>query len=85
MHASLSQAAIDYMMTNANPNRLRDMANLEPQKLLRRPTSVTINGDGMLFISDNCSYRVQVYKKHAIPLTELELGPPRRSPTLHQE
>ncbi len=83
--ATLSQTAIDYMMTNANPNRLRDMANLEPQKLLRRPTSVTINGDGLLFISDNCSYRVQVYKKHAIPLTELELGPPRRSPTLHQE
>jgi hypothetical protein len=83
--ASLSQTAIDYMMTNANPNRLRDMANLEPQKLLRRPTSVTINGDGLLFIADNCSYRVQVYKKHAIPLTEQEFGPPRRSPTLHQE
>ena len=83
--ATLSKAAISYMMTNAGPNRLRDMADLEPQKYLRRPKSVVVNGDGLMFIPDTGSYRVQVYQKQAIPLTEQEFGPPKRSPTLHQE
>ena len=72
-------------MTNPSPNRLRDMANLEPQKYLRRPQSVVVSEDGLMFAPDNGSYRVQVYQKQAIPLTEQELAPPRRSVTLQQE
>ena len=83
--ATLSKVAIDYMMTNAGPNRLRDMADLEPQKYFRRPRGVTVNGDGLMFVADNGSYRVQVYQKQAIPLTEEQFSAPRRSPTLHQE
>ena len=83
--ATLSEAAITYMLTNAGPNRMRDMANLEPEKYLRRPQSVVVNDDGLMFVPDNGSFRVQVYQKQAIPLTEHELGPPRRSPTLLQE
>ena len=83
--ATLSKVATDYMMTNAAPNRMRDMADLEPQKYFKRPRSVVVNADGMMFVPDNGSYRVQVYQNQAIPLTEQEFSPPRRSPTLHQE
>ena len=83
--ATLSTVAIEYMMTNAGPNRLRDMADLEPQKYFRRPGGVAVNGDGLMFVADNGSYRVQVYQKQAIPLTEEQFSAPRRSPTLHQE
>ena len=83
--ASLSKVAREYMLTNASPNRMRDMANLEPQKLLRRPRSVAIDSDKMLYIADNESYRIQVYRKEVIPLTSSELAPPFRAPTLSQE
>ena len=83
--ATLSQIARDYMLTNAAPNRLRDMSNLEPQKYLRRPKSVIVDGNGRMFISDNLSYRLQVYQKEVIRLTPDQFGPPVRSPTLNQE
>ena len=83
--ATLSQVARDYMLTNAMPNRLRDMSNIEQQKYLRRPKSVTVSGDGRLYIADNLSYRVQVYQKEVIHLTPEQYGPPMRSPTLNQE
>ena len=83
--ATLSTVAVDYMMTNAGPNRLRDAANLEPQKYLRHPQNVTVSEDGLMFVPDNGSYRVQVYQKQAIPLTPQEFAVPYRAPTLHQE
>jgi DNA-binding beta-propeller fold protein YncE len=83
--ATLSKIATEYMLTNASPNRIRDMADLEPQKYFRRPTGVAVNGDGLLFVADNGSYRVQVYQKQFVELTEQQFAPPRRSPTLHQE
>jgi len=83
--ATLSKIAVDYMMTNAGPNRLRDMANLEVQKYLRHPQSVVVSAEGLMYVPDNGSYRVQVYQKQAVPLTEQEFGPPRRAPSLHQE
>ena len=83
--ATLSKVALDYMMTNASPNRMRDMADLEPQKYLRKPKSVAVRDDGLMFVPDNGSYRVQVYQKQAVPLTPQEFSPPRRSVTLHQE
>ena len=78
--AGLSKIAREYMLTNAVPNRLRDMANVELQKYLRRPKSVTVSADGRLFISDNLSYRLQVYQKEVIHLTPEQYGPPMRSP-----
>ncbi|MCI0440251.1 MAG: NHL repeat-containing protein [Chloroflexi bacterium] len=83
--ATLSKVARDYMLTNAGPNRLRDMANLEPQKYLRRPTSVTVDEKGRMFVPDNGSYRVQVYQKDVIHLTPEQFGPPVKAPTLNQE
>ena len=83
--ATLSKASREYMMTNASPNRMRDMADLEPAKRLRRPASVAVDERGRMFVPDFGSYRVQVYQKEAIHLDSTEFGPPRRSPTLNQE
>ena len=83
--ATLSMVAREYMMTNASPNRIRDMAVLEPQKLLRQPKSIAVDAEGRLFITDTGSYRVQVYQKEAIHLNPQQFAPPMRSVTLHQE
>ena len=80
--ATLSPMARDYMLTNSYPNRLREMADLEPQKRLRSPRSVTVLDDGRMFIPDFASFRVQVYQKEAIHLTEGQITPPARSPAL---
>ncbi len=80
--ATLSRVSRSYMMTNAMPNRLREMGNLEEEKYLRRPRSVRIDKEFRLFIPDYESYRVQIYMKDAIPLDEGEIAAPIRNPTL---
>ncbi len=80
--ATLSKIARSYMLTNAHPNRLRDMANLEPEKLLRSPRSVRVDDQGRLYVADYKSYRIQVYQKEAIRLDAHQMAPPLRSPTL---
>ena len=83
--ATLSKVSQDYMMTNGSPNRMRDMADLEPQKYLRQPKSVAVSDEGLMFVPDFGAYRVQVYRNMAVPLTPQQFSPPRRSVTLHQE
>ena len=80
--ASLSRVSRSYMMTNAMPNRLREMGKLEEEKYLRRPRSVRIDKEFRLFIPDYESYRVQIYMKDAILLEENEMAAPIRNPTL---
>ena len=80
--ATLSTVAISYMLTNAFPNRLRDMAKLEAQKLLRWPQSVVVSEDGLMYVPDTGSYRVQVYRKQAFELDQSQLAPPLRAPSL---
>lgn len=80
--ASLSRCARNYMLTNAYPNRLREMANLEEEKYLRKPTSVRVDGKLRLCIADHHSYRVQVYQKEATELDEHTISEPLRNPTL---
>ena len=62
--------------------RLRDMANLEPQKRFKGPRSVRVTDRGEMFVPDYGSYRVQVYQKEAIPLTDAQIAPPISSPRL---
>ncbi len=83
--ATLSKASREYMMTNANPNRLRDVADMRPAKRLRRPVSVTVDDQGRMFVPDYLSFRVQVYQKDVVHLDSTQFGPPRRSPTLDFE
>ena len=80
--ATLSRVSRTYMMTNAMPNRLREMGKLEEEKYLRRPRSVRVDKEFRLFIPDYESYRVQIYLKDAIPLDEDKMGAPMRNPTL---
>lgn len=83
--ATLSKIGREYMMTNAAPNRIRDMSVLEPQKRLRQPRSIAIDSEGRLYITDTGSYRIQIYQKEAIHLEPHQFAPPMRSVTLHQE
>jgi DNA-binding beta-propeller fold protein YncE len=80
--ATLSKSGRTYLMANALPMRLREMAKLEEQKLLRKPKSVVVDDDGLMYVPDYGSYRVQVYQKEAVPLDESQIFPPLRSPTL---
>jgi len=77
--ATLSRVARDYMLTNATPNRLREMAVLDPEKLFRRPRSVRVDGERRMYVPDYGKYRVQVYQKEAIHLDESQIAPPVRS------
>ena len=80
--ASLSRVSRTYMMTNAMPNRLREMGKLEEEKYLRRPRSVRVDKEFRLFIPDYESYRVQIYQKDFIPLDEDTMAAPPRNVTL---
>jgi sugar lactone lactonase YvrE len=80
--ATLSQSGRSYMLTNARPNRLREMANLELQKRFRSPKSVRVDGQGRMYVTDYGSYRVQIYQKEVIRLEPDQIIPPVRSPSL---
>ena len=80
--ATLSKSGRVYLLANAKPMRLREMAKLEEQKLLRKPKSVVVGDDGLMYVPDYGSYRVQIYQKEAVPLEEGQIFPPLRSPTL---
>ena len=80
--ATLSRLGRDYMLTNARPNRLRDMANLEPQKRFRGPKSVRLDDQGRMYVPDYGAYRVQIYQKEAVALGPDQMIPPPRSPSL---
>ena len=82
---TLSKASKAYMLTNAAPNRMRDMTEREPEKLLRRPASVKVDDQGRMYVPDYGRYRVQIYQKDVVRLDPTQFGPPRRSPTLLQE
>ncbi len=80
--ATLSRVARTYMLTNAVPNRLREMGDLEQEKRLRRPRSVRVDSEFRLFIPDYESYRVQIYQKEAIELDRTQYAEPLRNVTL---
>ena len=81
--ATLSRTMIEYMMPQMTPMRLREMARLEPQKRLRSPRSVRVDGHGRMYIADYENFRLQVYQKQAIPLKADQIAPPIRSPKLN--
>ena len=82
---TLSEASKAYMLTNAAPNRMRDMTELEPEKFFKRPVSVTVDDEGRMYVPDYGRYRVQIYRKDVVRLDATQFGPPRRSPSLLQE
>jgi len=80
--ATLSKSGMKYIMANAKVLRGREMTVLEPQKRLRGPASVRIDGD-LLYIPDFGSHRIQVYKKEAYVLTEGDIWPEQNHPFLY--
>ena len=81
--ATLSKVARAYMYVNAQPNRFREMANLDPERYFRSPRSVRVDEQGRMYVPDFQAYRVQVYQKEAIPLDESHITPVLRSPSLN--
>ncbi|HEV8638103.1 MAG TPA: NHL repeat-containing protein [Chloroflexota bacterium] len=80
--ATLSRSGRDYMLANARPNRLRDMANLEPQKRFRGPKAVRVDDQGRMYVPDYGAYRIQIYQKEVVSLQPDQMVPPLRSPSL---
>lgn len=81
--ATLGKAAVTYMLANAQPLRYREMTSVESTKRLRSPTSVRLDDQGRLYITDYVSHRVQVYKKEAFPLEAHQIAEVPRSPNLY--
>ncbi len=82
--ATLSKQALHYMRSNIKALRLREMASIEPQKRIRWPVSVRVDGKSM-YIPDYGSNRIQIYRKEAYPLEPHEISEPQRSPTLYTQ
>jgi DNA-binding beta-propeller fold protein YncE len=80
--ATLSAIGRRYILANQKTLRLREMANLEEQRLLRAPCSVRVDGQGLMYVPDLGSHRVQVYQKEAYVLEPDEIMPPLSAPTL---
>ena len=80
--ATLGKMAMTYIRSNAKVLRLRETTPLGPSKRLRGPSSVRIDDEGHLYITDHGCHRIQVYKKEAYPLTPEELLPPPTVPSL---
>jgi hypothetical protein len=81
--ATLSKSGRIYIMANPKVLRGREMTCLEPQKRLRGPASVRLDGEGRLYIPDFGCHRIQVYKKEAYPLTAEEIWPEQKAPFLY--
>ena len=80
--ANLSRSAREYILANPVTLRLREMADLEATKRLRAPLTVRVDDEGLLYITDFGSHRIQIYKKEAYALSETEIAPPMRNPIL---
>ena len=59
-----------------------EMAKLEEQKLLRKPKSVVVGDDGLMYVPDYGWSRVQIYQKEAYRLGPDQIAAPQRSPTM---
>ena len=80
--SGLSRMGRDYLRANAMVLRLREMTNLEAQKLFRGPVSVKVDDQYRMYVTDYGCHRVQVYQKQADRLDPEDIQPPRKSPSL---
>ena len=77
--ATLSKTMIEYMLPQATPLMLREMSRLEPQKRFRMPRSVVVDDQRRMYVAEYHGFRVQIYQKQAIPLSEDQVAPRVRS------
>ena len=81
--ATVGKTARTYIMANPKVLRLREMTSLEWSKRLRGPSSVRVDDQRRLYITDCGSHRIQVYKKEAYPLEPDSIMEEPRSPMLY--
>lgn len=82
--ATLSKLNLKVMYERSSRlRRMRDSANLEPEKYFSRPRSVRVDRRGHMYVSDYEHYRIQIYKKEAYSLDESQIIPPFKVPTLN--
>jgi DNA-binding beta-propeller fold protein YncE len=75
--ATLSERAIQKVMTSPNMVRIRDnVTNFDREKRLLSPTSVKVDDDGFVYIMDSGRFRVQIYQKMVRVLEPDEVDPP---------
>jgi len=79
---TVSKVARRYILSNPKTLRLRDMANLEQTRPFRSPAGIRVDDEFRMYVADFGAHRIQVYKKEAYPLTEIEIFPEFASPTL---
>jgi DNA-binding beta-propeller fold protein YncE len=80
--ATVSKMGRRYILANPKTLRLRDMATLEQTRPFRAPPAVRVDDEFRMYVADFGAHRIQVYKKEAYPLTEIEIFPVPGSPTL---
>jgi hypothetical protein len=81
--ATLSPSGRRYVLSGGKVLRAREMTSLEPQKRLRGPASIKLDGEGRLYIPDFGCHRIQIYKKEAYPLTPDDIWPVPNAPFLY--
>ena len=74
--------SVAYLLPNAYPLRLREMASLGPQKRFKAPVTMRVDDAGRLYVCDYGCHRIQIYQKESYRLEPEQIAPPRRSPTL---
>ena len=80
--ATLSPSGRQYVLANAVTLRLRDMAQMEPQKRFRGPMAVEVDDERHMYVADYGSHRIQVYQKDCDVLSENDIAPVPKAPTL---
>ena len=80
--ATISRMGRTYVLANLKTLRLREMADLEPQKYFRAPTAVRLGPNGDLYVPEQASHRIQVFRKEAYALTPDQILPEMKAPTL---
>jgi DNA-binding beta-propeller fold protein YncE len=80
--ATLSKIGRRYILANPKTLRLREMATLEQTRPFRTPPSVRVDGEFRMLVADFGAHRIQVYRKEAYVLSESDIFPEFKSPTL---
>jgi hypothetical protein len=71
-----------YVIANHKTLRLREMVPLEAQKRFRAPVTIRLAADGRMFVCDQGSPRIQIYRKDALALAPDQNMPEQKAPTL---
>ncbi|MBM3935103.1 MAG: 6-bladed beta-propeller [SAR202 cluster bacterium] len=83
--ATISKLQLEQMLNrlSAKQRRIREEADLEQEKFFEGIKSVRVGKDGLMYVPDFEHYRIQIYKKESYPLTEQQILPPLKVPTLN--